>query len=225
MAYFDKDFLKFFKDLAAHNNRDWFHENKKRYEKSVKEPFAVFVQDLINEIKKEDPLLDIEPKQAIFRINRDIRFSKDKTPYKTNISAAIAPGGRKSMNIPGLYIQLDPEHTRIYGGVYQPDKAALEDIRYGIANDMDGFKKIVNSKKFVSHYEEITGEKYKRLPKDWVELAEQQPYLYNKQFYYFAKLAPETAIQDNLMDTVMEYYHAADDIRGFFRNALGVGQG
>lgn len=225
MTYFDKEFLGFFKDLAAHNDRDWFKANKKRYEKSVKEPFARFVADLITEVGKTDPMLDIEPKQAIFRIHRDVRFSKDKRPYKTNVSAVIAPGGRKEMTLPGLYIQLDPEHTRIYSGVYMPDKARLEDIRYAIANDMKGFDKLIKNKSFVKHFGEIRGKKYKCLPKDWQELAEQQPLLYNKQFYYYAFLPPETALSKDLMKTVMEYYKAGEGLRDFFRKALGAQEG
>jgi uncharacterized protein (TIGR02453 family) len=222
MTYFDKDFLDFLKDLAAHNDRDWFKANKKRYEKSVKEPFARFVADLITEVAKKDPLLNIEPKQAIFRIHRDVRFSKDKRPYKSNVSAVVAPGGRKEMTLPGLYIQLDPEHTRIYSGVYMPDKERLEDIRYAIANDMKGFQKLISDKKFKDHFGEIRGEKYKRLPKDWADLAEEQPLLFNKQFYYYAFLPPETALSKDLMKTVMEYYEAGQGLRDFFRKSFGV---
>jgi uncharacterized protein (TIGR02453 family) len=225
MAYFDKAFLEFFRDLAANNHRDWFHKHKKHYEKVVKAPFANFVTDLIEAVKKEDPILDIDAKQAIFRIYRDVRFSKDKTPYKTNVSAVIAPGGRKEMAIPGMYIQLDVEHVRIYGGVYMPNKHQLEDIRYAIANDMNGFKKLVEDKNFINHYEEISGEKYKRLPKDWQELAEEQPLLYNKQFYFFAKLDPESVLRDDFMELVIEYYRAGLGIRDFFRKALGAQEG
>lgn len=225
MAYFTKEFLQFFRDLAANNNRDWFHEHKKNYEKEVKEPFATFTADLIEIVKQDDDLLDIEPKQAIFRIYRDVRFSKDKTPYKTNVSAVIAPGGRKEMAIPGMYIQLDAEHTWIYGGVYMPNKHQLEDIRYAIANDMKGFQKLIDETSFVDHYGEIKGETYKRLPKDWQELAEEQPLLYNKQFYYFAKLNPDSVLRDDFMDIIMEYYRAGLGLRNFFRKALGTQEG
>lgn len=95
MAHFTQDYLDFFKELAANNNKDWFHGNKKRYEASVKKPFEEFVQDIINRTSELDDRFAGEAKKAVFRIYRDVRFSKDKTPYKLNCSAIIAPGGKK----------------------------------------------------------------------------------------------------------------------------------
>ena len=123
MAFFTGDFLQFFIDLAPNNNKDWFDLNRKRYENSVKEPFKKFVQHMIDEIAKKDKAFkDIEAKDCIFRINRDIRFSSDKTPYKMNVSAVVAPEGKKSKAVNGVYFELSPEHVRVYGGVYEIDK-------------------------------------------------------------------------------------------------------
>ena len=95
MAYFTKDFIDFFKELAANNKKEWFDFNRKRYEKSVKQPFAEFVQEMIDRIRADDPKVDISTKDAIFRINRDVRFSKDKTPYKTHMAAIVSARGKK----------------------------------------------------------------------------------------------------------------------------------
>ena len=86
---FNEEYLDFFKELAQFNKKEWFDENRKRYEKSVKIPFKKFVTELIQEIQKIDPEVEIEAKDAVFRINRDIRFSKDKTPYKIQMSAIL----------------------------------------------------------------------------------------------------------------------------------------
>ena len=92
MAFFTPDFLQFFIELAPNNNKDWFDINRKRYENSVKEPFKKFVQQLIGELAKSNPAFEsLEAKDCIFRINRDVRFSKDKIPYKMMVSAVIAP--------------------------------------------------------------------------------------------------------------------------------------
>ena len=80
MTYFSTDYLEFFKELAANNNKEWFDRNRKRYESVVRDPFKTFIGQLISEIAKSDSAFDIESKDAIFRINSDIRFSKDKTP-------------------------------------------------------------------------------------------------------------------------------------------------
>ena len=89
MSHFDKDFMKFFKDLAGNNNRDWFEANKKRYIKSVKDPFAAFVEDVLVLMKKADPRIEMQGKQAIFRIHRDVRFGKDKTPCRRSFQVYI----------------------------------------------------------------------------------------------------------------------------------------
>ena len=106
MAYFTQDFLDFFKELAANNHKDWFHANKKRYEASVKDPFKLFVQDMIDKAAKVDGRFAGEAKNAIFRINRDIRFSKDKSPYKLQMGAVISPGGKRrygnTWNVSGI---------------------------------------------------------------------------------------------------------------------------
>lgn len=96
MQYFTKDFLDFFKELSANNHKDWFHENKKRYESSVKKPFAAFLNDFFEEIRKHDTEFKVEAKDCIARINRDIRFAKDKTPYNTHYTAFASRGGKKT---------------------------------------------------------------------------------------------------------------------------------
>ena len=117
MTDFSPDYLEFFKELAANNHKEWFDQNRKRYESVVRDPFKTFIGQLISEMSKSDPELDIEAKDAIFRINRDIRFSKDKTPYKLYNSALISPSGRKDKNNPGIYLEFSPEKLGVYGEV------------------------------------------------------------------------------------------------------------
>ena len=106
MSYFNQDFIKFFKELESNNNREWFNENKERYIHSVKDPFFSFVEEMIHRISEENDSFNIAPKEAIFRIYRDVRFSKNKLPYKTTASAIISPGGRKDFTTPGYYLEL-----------------------------------------------------------------------------------------------------------------------
>jgi uncharacterized protein (TIGR02453 family) len=220
MAYFSEDYLSFFSELSENNHKDWFDANRKRYEKVVKAPFKAFVEDMIIRVNEVDPDVQIEAKDAIFRINRDIRFSKDKTPYKTNVSAIVSPGGRKDKTCPGLYFEFSAERVRIYGGLYMADKDQLLHLREEIAANPARFEKIINHKDFKSHYGEILGEKAKRLPKELKEAAEKQPLIYNKQFYYFAELPPETILRDDLADIVMKYYQAGEPLMMYLRDAL-----
>src|SRR5689334_10215404 len=128
-AYFTKEFLDFFNKLEKNNNKEWFDRNKPTYENAVKNPFKKLVEDLIEQIRKHDKDLSTDAKESIFRINRDIRFSKDKTPYKTNVSANISKLGKRSPDHPGFYIQLGADMLMIGGGAYAPDKDQLKKIR------------------------------------------------------------------------------------------------
>lgn len=222
MQYFTNDYLEFFKELAPNNNKDWFDKNRKRYLTSVREPFKKFVTDLIHEISKEDNEVQIEAKDAIFRINRDIRFSKDKTPYKLNNSAIISKRGRKNRNYPGIYIELSPDKLRIYGGVYMPDTKQIQKIREAIVDQGDEFNKVVNDEDFKGKFGEIRGEKNKRIPKEFRELAKIQPLLFNKQWYHFAELSSKIILQEDLMETIMEYALSASKMRIFLRDALYI---
>ena len=223
MAYFTQDFLDFFKELSANNHRDWFTANKKRYENSVKKPFNAFVQTMIDEVHADDNRVVITPKDAIFRINRDIRFSADKTPYKIFMAAIVSAGGRKDHSTPGLYLQFGSEDARIYSGAHSLDKLKLQAVREAIVSDMDTFEKRINDANFKKKFGAIHGEEHKRLPKEFKEASEQQPLLFKKSFYYFAKFEPEFILKDNLPELIMDYYHAAKPLNEFFGQAMAAG--
>lgn len=222
MNYFSNDFLSFFKELAANNHKEWFDDNRARYEKEVKEPFKVFVGDLIGHIRgTHEPDMLIEPKDAIFRINRDIRFSKDKTPYKTNVSALLSPQGRKAKDFPALYIELGPERLGIYGGLYQLTPAQVKGVREYFAQNLDAFQKLNSDKNFRKHYPEgIVGEAQKRVDKCIADAAEKEPILFQKQFYYYNQLDPKIIPSDGLLITAMDHYEAGSPMMNFLRDAL-----
>jgi uncharacterized protein (TIGR02453 family) len=163
-----------------------------------------------------------EAKDAIFRINRDIRFSKDKSPYKLQMGAVIAPGGRKEgMGIPGMYLELSPAHFRFYSGVYMPEKEVLYNIRDYIMKHSKELDKLVSDKEFVSKFGELRGEKNKVLPKEFKAAAEEQPFLFNKQFYFFAELPAETILRDDFAEVIMEHFEASQPVRQFLTKAIG----
>lgn len=218
---FTPDFLNFFIELAPNNNKDWFDQNRSRYEKNVKEPFKYFVQQLITEFSKMDPKFkETEPKDCIFRINRDIRFSKDKSPYKLQVSAVISPEGKKSRAIDGIYIELTPEHVRVYGGVYEVDKDDLQSIRKGIAKNLNEFRKLISNQDFRNVFGELRGEKNKVLPKELKNAGEQEPLMYNKQWYFFTEFDPEIILEQDLIKRVIEVYKVARPVEQFFNRFI-----
>lgn len=223
MQYFTERFNAFFKGLAANNHKDWFHENKKTYEKEVKKAFATFLTDLIQAIReKYDPTLDLEVKNAVFRINRDIRFSKDKTPYKLHVSAVISQGGRKNMQIPGLYIQFGVGEIWLGGGMYKPDKENLQLIREHIVRQPEKVQELSQDANFQTFYGNIQGEAIKRIPKALKETYAIEPLVANKQFYYMAEYQDDEnlLLREDLLDWVLEHYEAGRAWNEFFDAAM-----
>lgn len=220
MIYFNEDTLRFLAELKKHNDRDWFAGNKKRYEKNVKEPYNTFIGDLIGALSEHIPGLAITPKEAVFRIYRDVRFSKDKSPYKTKVSALITPGGRKDMSGLGLYNELSSDDFRVYSGLYQLDSKQLKNVRTHISYNLDRFHELITQKDFVKTFGAIQGDKNKRLPKEFIEDAEQQPLLYNKQFYYFTKFEPNVILNEGLVNKVVETFLVARPLSEFLIEGL-----
>jgi len=208
MAWFTPDFNMFFKDLAKNNNKEWFDANRKRYEESVKKPFEAFTSEVIKRIAKHDKTITIGPKEAIFRINKDIRFSKDKTPYKLNTSAIISPAGRKDHATPGIYFELGPESVKFYGGAYQPEKDQLEKIRTAILRDGKGFRKAIEGKAFTTLFGTVKGEVNKVLAPEFKAMMAKEPLIANKQFYVGAELPAKLVADAKLMEVLMDHYQA-----------------
>jgi len=144
--------INFLKELKKNNNKPWFDLNRKKYE-SAKADFAAFIQKVIDGHGKKDPgISSLLAKDCMFRINRDTRFAKDKSPYKTNFGASINKGGKKAWNTAGYYFHLEPGSCFTGGGIYMPEPEVLKKIRQEIDYNLPAFKKILSSKKFSTVY-------------------------------------------------------------------------
>lgn len=155
--------LKFLTELKENNNREWFNSNKERYN-MLRHEFTIFVQILIEKISEFDKEIgNLKPEYCIFRIYRDIRFSNDKTPYKTNFGAFIAKGGRK-LERAGYYVHFEPGDCFLAGGIYRPSTDILKKIRNEIFYNIEDFLKIINDKNFIIHFKTIDGEKLSKVP-------------------------------------------------------------
>ena len=220
MSYFSQDFIDFFKDLAANNNKDWFHANKKRYETSIKKPFEVFLTDLIGEIQKYDASVQVAPKDCLGRINRDIRFSKDKTPYNTHYTAYVSSVGKKDKSVPGIYLRFTPEEIGIMGGSYGLTKEQLQKARTGISNDLVSFQKVINAKDFKSEFETIRGEEHKRIPAEFQETYKKEPLIAKKQFYFYTMRPAELITSDDLMSEIMSVWQKAHPVNTYLKSIL-----
>lgn len=140
-----KEILDYLSDLSANNNREWFHANKQRYD-HVRKAYLAEVQKVIDLLQFDDPRLSgLEAKDAMFRLFRDIRFSNDKTPYKTHFGAYMARGGRKSREA-GYYLHVGTEEKFLAAGVHSPEKEDLHAIRQEILYQPDAYKKILDAR-------------------------------------------------------------------------------
>ncbi len=158
--------LNFLNDLSRNNSRDWFNLNRPAYEAS-RDIFEGFIDYLIDEFRTSSNLQALSAKECIFRINRDIRFSKDKSPYHTNFSAVIAPGGKKPTQ-QGVYISIEPQgRTMIAGGLHMPSPEQLSRFRQAVDQDAAYFKEIIGNKSFIEHFGKIEGERLKTIPKGY----------------------------------------------------------
>lgn len=152
-------------NLAQHNNREWFLANKTTYDQ-LRAQFETDVAWLAQELLKLDPALGtLEPRRCMFRINRDVRFSRNKDPYKTNFSAYFTTNGDKKGNGPGYYLQLGPGgQTLIAGGLYEPEKTQLAAIRQEIDYNADALHQVLWMPAFQKYFAGLSGEQLKRIP-------------------------------------------------------------
>jgi len=147
--------LKFLKDLKKNNTKEWFEKNRKSYE-AAKEDFAALINTVIAQFgKKEEGISSLTAKDCLFRINRDVRFSKNKAPYKSNMGASIIHGGKKSI-LAGYYFHFEPGgKSFVGGGRYMVEPDMMKKIRQEIDYSWDEFKKIIKNKKFTSSYGDL----------------------------------------------------------------------
>jgi uncharacterized protein (TIGR02453 family) len=159
--------FQFLKKLAQNNSKEWFDANRKQYDTSKAEMESL-VKNILGKTSRFDPALsELEAKKCMFRINRDVRFSKNKAPYKSNMGASMNPGGKKS-DIPGYYLHIEPGKSFLAGGCWMPVPQVLAAIRQEIDYNGAAFKKILNSKEFKTYFSGLSEEdKLKTAPKGY----------------------------------------------------------
>ena len=215
-----KETLGFLKNLDKNNNRDWFLANKSEFE-NAKSDLTDFTAFLIGEVSKFDPQIsNVLPQECVFRIYRDVRFSKDKSPYKIHLGAYVSPGGRKSM-APGYYLHLQPGQSFIAGGKHMPDSAELLKIRTAIANKTDEFLKIITNKTYQKHFGEMHGEKLIKTPKGFPVDHKAAEYLKLRDFMAYRKFFDDKLLTSKEFPALLvKYSKEMYPLVKFLRTAL-----
>ena len=214
--------IKFLKDLKKNNNRPWFEKNRKVYE-DAKTDFASFIQTLIDKHSKNDPTIKEQvAKNCLFRINRDVRFSKDKSPYKSNMGASINRNGKKSL-LAGYYFHLEPDRCFAGGGIWMPIPDDLKKVRQEIDYNFADFKKIIGSKKFKAMYGDLsTNTEYKlsRVPKGYEADNPAAEYLKLKSFVAMVSLKDADLISKDLVKKTVAAFEALQPLIEFINNSM-----
>jgi len=216
MKTINKSTLDFLKSLKINNNRDWFISNKSQYT-AAKENFESFVQEVINKLIDFEPIMNgLEVKSCVYRINRDIRFSNDKSPYKTHLGAFIVRGGKKNGDkFSGYYIHIEPGNNMIAGGAYMPPAPWLSAIREKIDEKPAEINNIINSKEFKKFFGKIDGEKLKKAPKGYPSDHPDVELLKYKSYLVMNEAADKEAINDKFFDHVIAVCRAMKPFNDF----------
>lgn len=218
MTVISRESFQFLQQIALNNNKPWFEKNRVRYEKARTEWIAV-VGNIAEGILKIEAIPEREPAKYVHRIYRDIRFSKDKTPYKKFFSAIIdrGPEDRKCP----LYLQFQPGRTMMGGGIWDPPPGTLKKIRQEIDYNAIGLKKIIHSKEFLKYFGKISGDKLSRPPKGYEADNPNVELLKFKQLFIQRLFDDELVLSKNLIPEILKSYKAALPFFNFFDVAMG----
>jgi uncharacterized protein (TIGR02453 family) len=208
---------RFLTELRDNNHKEWFDLNRKRYE-LLRKDWILFVADLIQEIALFDPdFANLEAKDCIFRINKDIRFSKDKSPYKTNFGASINIGGKKEF-VGGYYLHFAPDEMFVAGGIYMPSPQKLAAMRQEIDYNFEVFKKIVESKAALKRFVKLDGEKISRPPKGYDLDNPAIEYLKMKSFIWTENFKLEQFSKKSILKDLSKSFLEMKPLNDFIRN-------
>jgi uncharacterized protein (TIGR02453 family) len=213
--------LNFLTVLNDHNDRDWFNTHKAEYEVARKQMEELTIAVIEGVRRFDGSIADLEAKDAIFRIYRDTRFSKDKTPYKTHMGAFVAVGGRKSHG-PGYYFHIDPKESFLGGGIYMPESQLLKSIRHEIYDDYEGFLKVLNDKQFQRFFQGLAemDDKLKKAPKDFPADFVGIEMLKHKSYFCEHRLAKEQLLSPGLAEYIVEGFRACAEFNRFLSKAV-----
>ncbi|EAY28599.1 DUF2461 domain-containing protein [Microscilla marina] len=215
-----QNILRFLADLAQNNTREWMQDNKKVYQQAKKD-FEEFTSEVIEEIATFDPnITGLTAKDCLFRLHRDVRFSKDKSPYKLNFGASITKGGRKS-HWAGYYLQIQPGgESFMAGGCYMPASENLAKIRQEIDYNAEEFRKLLAADGFKKYFGTLSGEQVKTSPKGYKKDNPNIDLLRHKSFTMWHKVTDKQVLSKNYKTLIVHAFEAMKPVNDFLNTAM-----
>ena len=224
-SHFSGALFDFLRDLENNNDRDWFLANKERFERDVREPVLQFIADFAPKLAKISEHMLADPRKqggSMFRINRDIRFSKDKSPYKTNVGAHFRHEAGKNAHAPGFYLHLQPGEVFCGAGIWHPDGPTLAAIREAIVEDPDAYTKMLRGRAFKRDFGELGGDSLKRPPRGFDADHPLIEEIKRKDFVCSVRLSDEEVCAPGFIDVFTGYCRSAAPLTGFLANAIDL---
>jgi uncharacterized protein (TIGR02453 family) len=218
MSLITKDTFHFLRQIAGNNNKPWFEKNRPLYEKARTE-YVTFITKLTEGIRKMENIPEKEPSRYVMRIHRDIRFSKDKTPYK-KFFGSIIERGPEHQKCP-LYLQIMPGKSMMGGGIWDPLPETLKKIRQEIDYNSKGLEKIIHSRDFIKYFGKIQGEKLARPPKGYDANNPHIELLKFKQLYLQREFDDDLVLSKQFIPEILKSYKAALPFFNYFDVAMG----
>ena len=219
------DFFKFFKDLSKHNERDWFQANKPRYRDSVQAPLLAFIEAMEGPLAKVSDCFVADPRPvggSMFRIYRDVRFSRDKRPYKDHAACQFRHIAGKDAHAPGLYVHFEPGQVFFGGGIWTPPNPVLREIREAIVADDEAWVKASRGRAFKRRFGEIRGDQLKRAPQGFDPEHPLVDDLRRKSFFAMQEADEELARSPKLPAEVGRAFAAMAPFMEFLTHAVGM---
>lgn len=223
-AHFSPALFAFLRELKANNSRPWFQANKERYEREVREPMLCFIADFGLEARKISPYIVADPRKAggsMFRIHRDTRFAKDKSPYKTSAAARFSHADGRDVHAPGFYLHMEPGQVFAGAGVWRPDATTLGRIRDAIVAEPEGWRRALSGKAFKAHCA-LGGAALKRPPRGYDPDHPLIEDLKRKDFITVSRFTERDACAADFLSRFTRACRAAAPLQKFLTAALGV---
>lgn len=220
-APFSPKAISFLRQLAKNNQREWFQPRKAQFDEFVRRPMVVLVTQINDDLRKfAVDYVANDPGRAIYRIYRDTRFSKDKTPYKTHISAHFQHRQLPKNRAAGFYFAVSPVGVEIAGGIYMPGPEELAAVREGIAKKPAAFEKLIRQPALVRKLGPIQGDTLSRVPKAYPPDHPATDWLRKKHFYCDVTLDPSHALKPGLRKTVVDSFKLLMPVVDYFNHAV-----
>lgn len=221
MTFFTKESATFWRGLAKNNTKEWFDEHRKDYETHLKAPYHQLAEALVEQVREVEPEYEVSAKQAKYRINRDIRFSKDKTPYKTTLGITVGRTQKHDWSYPAYTVSIGVNGLSVGGGMYMPEPEMRDKIRLYVGENAGELAKIeAKGTKFAKTYGQLQGDAHKRTPPELKEFAEIEPRVRNKQWVFWCEVKDKKLFTDPKLDQIiLDYWEAARPAQDFLKAA------